>query len=98
MTIKVAWTDYPILKLGDVSGKDAPLRLVEVLSYDKDKYCEIRVHGVRELVKRGYLYKVARRLYTHKGNGKFRWKRNIRDDQMISDRQLKKLPVTKYGE
>lgn len=50
-----AWTDYPIPECGDAPGKIAPIRLVNVLSYDGDKYCEIE--GTTTLVKRGYLYK-----------------------------------------
>ena len=50
-----AWTDYPIPEAGDVPGKAAPIRLVIVLSFDGDKYCEIE--GTTTLVKRCYLYK-----------------------------------------
>lgn len=50
-----AWTDYPIPEAGDSPGKIAPIRLVIVLSFDGDKYCEIE--GSRALVKRFYLYK-----------------------------------------
>lgn len=74
-----AWTDYPILQLGDIGGKLAPIRLVEVISYDRDKYCVIQVSGVIESVKRCYLYKQRGRC------GKAR---------KLSDRQLKKLPIT----
>ncbi len=56
-----AWTDYPFIELGDESGKKAPIREVEVISYDGDKYCEIEVEGVRTEVKSGYLYPVPRR-------------------------------------
>jgi hypothetical protein len=51
-----AWTDYPILELGDESGKRAPIRQVEVLSYDGNKYCKIIVEGIYEEIKSGYLY------------------------------------------
>lgn len=37
------WTDYPILALGDASGKPAPIRQVRVLSYDQNKYAKVIV-------------------------------------------------------
>ena len=40
-----AWTDYPFEYLQDEAGKKAPVREVEVLSYDGDKYCRVRVCG-----------------------------------------------------
>lgn len=56
-----AWTDYPIVELGDTPGKLAPVRECKVLDWDGDKYCHIEVEGVREHVKRGYLYRKAGR-------------------------------------
>ena len=76
-----AWTDYPIRELGDEDGKLAPIRLVNVISYDRAKYCLIEVAGAREFVKRAYLYKQRGRL----GGARH-----------VSDRQLKKLPLTTY--
>ena len=52
----LAFTDYPIVELGDVAGKMAPIRQVEVLSYDGDKYCQVSVSGVLITIKSGYLY------------------------------------------
>lgn len=51
-----AFTDYPIEELGDQPGKRAPVREVAVLSYDGDKYCEVKVEGVTAWVKTGYIY------------------------------------------
>ena len=51
-----AFTDYPILELGDKPNQKAPVRECEVLSYDGDKYCKIRVAGCFDEVKTGYLY------------------------------------------
>ena len=56
-----AWTDYPIVSLGDRPHSDAPVREVEVLSYDGDKYCRVRVGGVEESIKSGYLYQLPGR-------------------------------------
>lgn len=72
-----AWTDYPIEELGDPWGKAAQIRLVNVLSWDRDKYCSIEVAGSHEVVKRCYLYKQRGRC------GRV---------PMLSTRQLKKLP------
>lgn len=77
-----AWTDYPIFCLGDKSGQRAPIRQVEVVSFDRDKYCEIRVEGLRELVKRCYLYRNPGRLG---------------EATPVSTQALNKLPITQYG-
>ena len=52
------WTDYPIASLGDGRDKPAPIREVEVIAYDGDKYCDVKVPGLDEPVsiKAGYLY------------------------------------------
>jgi len=51
-----AWTDYPFASLDDAPGQQAPIREVDVLSYDGNKYCRILVKGYCEQVKAGYLY------------------------------------------
>lgn len=51
-----AWTDYPFTALGDTSGQIAPIREIEVLSYDRDKYCRVRVEGHEDEIKAGYIY------------------------------------------
>ena len=56
-----AWTDYPIVSLGDRPHSEAPVREVEVLSYDGDKYCRVRVGGVEESIKAGYIYQLPGR-------------------------------------
>lgn len=58
----IAWTDYPIVELGDISGKFAPIREIEVLSYDGNKYCEIVVGGVITTIKAGYIYQAFGRI------------------------------------
>ena len=52
----IAWTDCPILALGDESGKEAPIRQCVVLAYDRDKRCDVEVDGVREEIKHCYIY------------------------------------------
>lgn len=51
-----AWTDYPIVELGDIVGEPAPVRECNVLSWDGDKYCDVEVAGVRTQFKAGYIY------------------------------------------
>ena len=51
-----AWTDYPFTWLGDVEGEKAPVREIEVLSYDGDKYCRVKVCGGEDEIKSGYIY------------------------------------------
>ena len=53
-----AWTDYPFAALGDEEGKKAPVRKIEVLSYDRNKYCTVRVvdTDVFYSIKAGYIY------------------------------------------
>lgn len=56
------WTGYPFAELGDPAGKKAPIREVEVISYDQNKYVLVRLpaengHPEQEAeVKAGYLF------------------------------------------
>ena len=52
------WTDYPVVELGDIAGEKAPIRRVNVISYDGNKYARVSVEGNGDVlyVKRGYLY------------------------------------------
>ena len=57
-----AWTDHPFSLLGDREQDLAPVREVEVISYDGDKRCVIRVHGhdgsyFTAEIKSGYIYR-----------------------------------------
>jgi hypothetical protein len=54
------WTDYPIVEFGDEPGKKAPLREIQILYYDGDKYITGLVEGVFVSFKRGYVYNVKR--------------------------------------
>lgn len=57
------WTDYPFVELGDAPGKQAPIRHVNVISYDGDKYAKISFADCGDVleVKAGYLYRHAGR-------------------------------------
>ena len=76
-----AFTDYPFTELGDEAYKPAPVREVEVVSYDGNKYCKILVEGVELEVKAGYLYKNSAR---HESAKFFSWE------------EFEALPETEY--
>lgn len=46
----IAYTDYPI------GNGPHMIREVVVLTYDGNKYCQVKYNGVRYEVKRGYLF------------------------------------------
>jgi hypothetical protein len=61
-----AFTDYPIESFGDVPNEIAPIRKCKILTYDRNKYCDVMVYQVDEdgdlrghitSFKSGYLYK-----------------------------------------
>lgn len=60
---KARWlyTDCPITELGDKAGVLAPIRQVEALAYDGNKYCKVRVEDVTVEIKGGYLYHIPGR-------------------------------------
>jgi len=51
-----AYTDYPITELGDKPNKIAPIRVVDIIDYDLDKYATVEVEGTTKEIKTGYLY------------------------------------------
>lgn len=57
-----AYTDYPFTLLGDIAGQEAPIREIEVLWFDGNKYVRIRVEGIYEEIKYGYIYEKPGRL------------------------------------
>ena len=59
------WTDYPFEELGDIGYEKAPIRQINVVSYDGDKYATITIKGgdgTLLYVKAGYLYSNHARL------------------------------------
>jgi hypothetical protein len=51
-----AYTDYPIRAFGDQPHVEAPVRPCQVLSWDRDKYVQIRAADLVFSVKRWYVY------------------------------------------
>lgn len=58
------WTDYPFVELGDIPYKPAPIRHVNVLRYDGNKYVTVSFENCGDVLsmKRGYLYRKRGRL------------------------------------
>ncbi len=52
-----AYTDEPIVELGDKVGYEAPIREVQVLSFDGNKYFTVQVNGVTIKLKVGRVYR-----------------------------------------
>ena len=74
------WTDYPFTQLGDMPGKIAPVREVEALEFDGDKYlligvfCDDGEYFTAE-IKAGYVYQQE---------GRFGDVPRLTDDQLAS--------------
>lgn len=60
--MKILYTDYPFIELGDTPNEKAPVRKVLPISYDQDKYVKVLVDGTYCEVKRGYIYTERGRL------------------------------------
>ena len=62
------WTDYPFIELGDKPYKHAPIRHVNVISYDGDKYVKVSFADSGDYleVKACYLYSQPGRFGTVK--------------------------------
>lgn len=51
-----AWTDYPFVEFGDTANAIAPVREVQIIAFDGDKYATVVVEGIELEIKAGYLY------------------------------------------
>jgi hypothetical protein len=52
------FTDYPFVRLGDEGGVEAPIRRIQLISYDGNKYVRVLLidHNLYEDIKWGYIY------------------------------------------
>jgi hypothetical protein len=51
------YTDYPMLGLGDLPNKEAPIRHIKILDFDHNKYALVQTDcGHMESIKAGYIY------------------------------------------
>lgn len=65
------WTGYPFVELGDEAGKKAPIREVEFVSYDGNKYAYVILeNGVKTDLKMGYLFPTHLQCYKFENNNK----------------------------
>ncbi len=55
-TDEIAYTDYPLVELGDKENVEAPIRCVTLRYYDGDKYVTVEYMGQLFSFKAGYLY------------------------------------------
>lgn len=51
------YTDYPLIKFGDIAGQPAPIRKGRLVCYDGNKYCKVIVNEKEFEIKSGYLYR-----------------------------------------
>lgn len=58
------WTDYPFIELGDTPGQKAPIRHVNVIRYDGNKYVTVSFENCGDWLsmKACYLYRQCGRL------------------------------------
>jgi hypothetical protein len=56
MKLKKYWTDYPFKRLGDTENQEAPVRSIKIIDYDGNLYVKIKVSGIVEWIKSGYIY------------------------------------------
>lgn len=58
------YTDYPLYP--SEYGKIAPIREIDVIGYDGDKYCRVVHEGTEFEIKSGYIYPRPMRFYCRK--------------------------------
>jgi hypothetical protein len=97
-----AWTDYPIVELGDEPGRPAPVRRVEVIGYDGDKYATVLVGGISTIFKRFYLYSSEGRAedfhyFDVADRGKADRLRRRAHPSMSKMRRLRRQVATRHG-
>jgi hypothetical protein len=58
------FTDYPFVRLGDDSGVEAPIRRIQLISFDGTKYVRILLidHNLYEEIKWSYIFTSSGRL------------------------------------
>jgi hypothetical protein len=87
-----AYTDYPIIELNNSNDKQDLTKEVEILSYDGNKYCLIKINSLIKEIKPGYLYKdtkINRLIKEIKAGYLYK---DIKLTKNISDFKLKQLP------
>ena len=83
-----AYTDYPFEKLNDTVGEEAPIRKCTILTWDRNKYCDVLVYfvdGDGDL--RGHINNI-KQFYLYKNEAR------IDDGEQFGDDELKTLSWT----
>jgi hypothetical protein len=81
-----AFTDYPITELGDIEFEKAPIRKCTILTWDRNKYCDVLVYFVdKDGDLRGHVTSF-KQFYLYKNESR------IDDGVQFTDDELKTLP------
>jgi len=84
-----AYTDYPLAELGDTPGEKAHIRKCKILTWDRNKYCDILVYFVdKDGDLRGHINSI-KQFYLYKNEAR------IDGGIQFTDDELKTLPWTK---
>jgi hypothetical protein len=81
-----AYTDYPIVGLGDIEFEKSPIRKCTILTWDRNKYCDVLVYFVdKDGDLRGHITSF-KQFYLYKNEVR------IDDGVQFTDDELKTLP------
>jgi len=84
-----AYTDYPFTELEDTAGEVAPIRKCKILTWDRNKYCDILVYFVdKDGDLRGHINSI-KQFYLYKNEAR------IDNGIQFTDDELKTLAWTK---
>jgi len=86
-----AFTDYPIPTYGDEDNKVAPIRQCKILTWDRNKYCDVLVYQVDDDGDLRGTVVSFKQFYLYKNEARYD------DGEQFTDEELKTLPWTKVS-
>lgn len=86
-----AFTDYPIECYGDEPNKNAPIRKCLILTWDRNKYCDVLVYQVDDDGDLRGTVVSFKQFYLYKNEARFD------DGEQFTNEELKTLPWTKVS-
>jgi hypothetical protein len=86
--INLAYTDYPITEFGDIANELAPIRKCAILTWDRNKYCDVLVYFTDEDGDLRATVTNFKQFYLYKNEAR------IDDGIQFTDDELKTLPRT----
>ncbi len=86
-----AFTDYPIPTYGDEDNKVAPIRKCLILTWDRNKYCDVLVYQVDEDGDLRGTVVSFKQFYLYKNEARYD------NAQQFTDEELKALPWTEIS-